>query len=175
MHNRDELVAPDLILLLLRAPTKVRGARDRVDGVTRLEKLLYLVERETPVTEKVGDRFEFKPYHFGPYSRAVYEAVELLEEAGLLREDRVFAGGVLDEVEEEAMVVDDTEGVERRFLLTDDGIAVADLLANQYPQVIKHLTEIKDKYSGMSLSSLIRVVYTKYPESAVQSRIRDQI
>lgn len=171
----DVLEPPDLILLLLRAPTKVRSARDRIEGITRLEKLLYLAERETEIPAHVESRFTFKAYHYGPYSKEVYEAVDLLEEAQLLKEERVFAGGVLDAAEEAELAVEDVDGVERRFLLTEDGSAVADLLANQYSSVVNELSKIKDTYAGMSLRTLIRYVYKKYPEDAELSRIRDQL
>ncbi len=172
---KEPLIGSDLVLLLLGADTSVLTARDQIHGITRLEKLLYLAHRETKVAGYVDGSFKFKPYDYGPYSKEIYEAVELLEEAGLLREKRVFEGRSLDELEELDTSGEGREGVERRFELTDRGKAVAKMLSGQQPDVINSLSQIKDKYAGMPLRALIRYVYSVYPEDATQSKIRDEV
>ena len=174
-EETTSLIAPDLVLLLLAAPGPTAAPAGRIDGITRLEKLLFLVHKETDVPEAVQDPFQFQPYNYGPYSKGVYEAVELLEEARLLREERVLEGNTLDEMEEAFAIASEREGVERRFFLTEQGSAVAGLLARQHPDVFGKLAEVKQKYSSMPLRQLIRYVYSRYPDSAVQSRIRDQV
>lgn len=172
-RSKSELFAPDLILLLLVAPTRVAKAKDRLSGITRLEKLLYLTDKETGAFSSVKDAFEFEPYDYGPFSKAVYEAVELLEQAGLLTDQRKVEEQALDEMEELAAVNTDREGVERQFELTENGLAVAGLLARENPAVAGELSKIKDKYAGMPLRRLIQYVYTRYPEDARRSKIRD--
>ena len=44
--DTDELIASDLILLLLAAPTRWPQAQNRINGITRLEKLLFLIDQE---------------------------------------------------------------------------------------------------------------------------------
>src|SRR5712692_9899135 len=95
-----ELIAPDLVLLLLEAPSKVRSLQGRVNGITRLEKLLYLAEREQAISDSVEGAFEFKAYHYGPYSKQVYDAVELLKRLGFIDEERFIEDAALDEMEE---------------------------------------------------------------------------
>jgi uncharacterized protein len=171
----EGLVADDLILLLLAAKDST-GERGSVSGITRLEKLLFLVDKETRVPPSVQDPFVFTPYDYGPYSKAVYEAVELLERAGLVVEDRFVEGASIDELEEEfTAALEPREGVERRFTLTENGLLVADLLAKRYPNVAKALAEIKERYASMPLRRLIRYVYVQYPEYAKASKIRDEI
>jgi len=43
------LHAPDLILMLLAAQAGTRSVQQRLDGITRLEKLLFLADQETTV------------------------------------------------------------------------------------------------------------------------------
>jgi uncharacterized protein YwgA len=171
----EPLIGPDLVLLLLAAPTKVRTAHHRINGITRLEKLLFLASQEGEVMKQVEDPFRFQAYDYGPYSKQVYEAVELLEEARLLEEQRVLEGRALDEMEELAAATEEREGIERRFVLTDQGRAVAHLLSERNPEVTKMLATIKDKYAGMPLGRLIRYVYQQYPSYAEKSKIRDQV
>lgn len=174
----EELVGSDLVLLLLAAPTQVASAVGRVNGVTRLEKLLYLAERETKATQAVtSERLNFKPYDYGPFSKEVYEAVEILEESKLVREERQIDGRTVDSLEDLDVTgtIDEDEYVTRCFVLTDAGKAVGAYLGRQYPDVVKSLSQVKDRYADRPLTSLIRYVYRTYPESAVNSKIRDQV
>jgi uncharacterized protein len=170
------LDSTDLVLLLLAAPTANERLQDAMPGITRLEKLLYLVDRETEEGKKVGERFSFKPYDFGPFSKDVYEAVRVLEAAGLLREELVYSGRDVDSVEARLAGLDEEpEGTERRFFLTPDGKVVADLLSERAPKLIEELTRIKDRYGRLPLRNLIHYVYTRYPGSAQRSKIRGQV
>ncbi len=172
----ERLLSSDLILILLAAATGTKSVRGRLDGITRLEKLLFLADKETSIPSDVAEPFVFQPYDFGPYSKAVYEAVELLEQAGLVREDRAYQGQALDSAEEaEALSPEEREGVERRFWLTEDGSAVAAFLSQQHPKVASQLGEIKAQYGDMPLRRLIRYVYTKYPKYAEASKIREDV
>jgi len=171
-----ELDSTDLILLLLWAPTTSRRLQYEVPGITRLEKLLYLVDRETDVPSRLSEPFQFVPYDFGPYSREVYEAVEVLQAAGLLREEVIPSAEQLDSAETRIVGLDEGETGERRFILTDDGREVAGLLAKRAPAgLVETLSAIKEKYGKLSLRQLIRYVYSRYPESAVRSKIRGDV
>lgn len=171
----EPIFGTDLILLLMAAPTRFKSAQNRLSGITRLEKLLFLADRETAITTQVSEPLKFVAYNFGPYSKQVYEAVEILEEANLLVEERQIDSQDLDSMEEAERVDDTTDYSERKFQLTPDGIALSNFLGSQRPGIIHDLTKIKDQYAGLSLRELIRYVYTKYPESAENSVIRDKV
>jgi uncharacterized protein YwgA len=173
--NDEKLIGPDLVLLLLRAPGVSGSAKDRINGITRLEKLLFLADQESNLPSQVDEAFRFKAYNYGPYSKQVYEAVDLLEEAGLLEEEKAIEGKSLDAMENAYVGADYAEGVERRFLLTDEGRAVADLLAAQHPDMSQLLEQVKKRFGHLSLRQLIQYVYRRYPEYATESLIRDQV
>jgi uncharacterized protein len=173
--NRERLIGPDLVLLLLRAPgVSSTATQDRVEGITRLEKLLFLADQESDLPGKVEEAFRFVAYNYGPYSKQVYEAVDLLEEAELVREEKAIEGTPLDAMEEAYVDVENVEGVERRFFLTDKGRAVADLLARQHPDMWAVLARVKREYGSLPLRQLIQYVYRRYPKYAEASLIRGQ-
>lgn len=173
--DTEDLIAPDLILLLLAAPTRWPQAQNRINGITRLEKLLFLIDKECKHAN-VSEPFKYIAYHYGPYSKEVYEAVELLEEAGLLREHREFTDSDLDRAEELLYSDTTTEiSYERQFLLTDDGKAVADYLAKSHLRLQEQIERLKDQYAGRSLQNLIFHVYNAYPDYAMRSIIRDKV
>jgi hypothetical protein len=172
----DELTGPDLVLLLLRAPgTDASAQRDRIHGITRMEKLLFLADQESPLPGKVHDALVFRPYNYGPYSKQVYEAVDVLEDADLVGEEKALNGRPLDAMEEASIAPDSTAGLERRFYLTEDGREVADYLAKQHPDYFQLLDEVKGKYGNLPLRKLIQYVYRRYPKYAEESLIRDQV
>jgi hypothetical protein len=171
----EELVPSDFVLLLLAAPGRGEATQDRINGITRLEKLLFLAEKESDAGREIGNAFHFEAYDYGPYSKGVYEAVEILEQAGIVSEERAFAGQPLDEMEEWTAGIDQREGIERRFILTDRGKVVAGYLAKLHPNVADALGRIKKQYGDLSLRKLIRYVYGTYPSFAEASKIRDQI
>lgn len=177
MNELETLEGSDLVLMLLAAPTKIVSAHNRINGITRLEKLLYLAEQETGVSQKItGEPLKFKAYNYGPFSKDVYEAVELLEESDLIVEERVVDGQTIDSMEDVNVTgaVETDEYVERRFALTENGKLVASLLASHNKDVVKQLSDIKNKYAERSLSGLIRYVYKSYPTSAKNSKIADR-
>jgi hypothetical protein len=173
----DELHGSDLVLLLLAAPTNVASADGKINGITRLEKLLYLAERETDIADRIDeDRLQYVAYDYGPFSKDVYEAVEILEQSELLTESSSQDPNTIDSIEDFDVTgaKDEDDYVERRFQLTENGRLVAKLLSARHPEVVKALSTLKDIYADRSLSSLIRYVYRTYPESAANSKIREK-
>ena len=174
-----DLEQTDLILLLLSAPTSDEAQRFRCNGITRLEKLLFLVEEETDFADHVAvELFTFKPYHYGPYSREVYDAVDLLQALRLLEQRQVDVATGLD-LGEESEALDefdinrDDRYVERQLVLTQDGRDVTRVLTTRIsPQGMRALEETKDRYGTMPLRQLLRYIYSEYPEYAEASRIR---
>lgn len=98
--DTERLIGSDLILLLLVAPTHHAQAVNRINGITRLEKLLFLIEQEWDYESYVDERFNFIAYNYGPYSKEVYETVDILKQAGLVEEERKITDSVLDNAEE---------------------------------------------------------------------------
>lgn len=171
----------DLILVLLAADASDPSQRFRCDGITRLEKLLFLLEHDEAFKDfktEIAEPFTFEPYHYGPYSKEVYSAVDLLKALKLLRERRVDVSTGLDLSEETEVLgpedLNEEEGyVERRFTLTEDGKAVAKLLSTRISSRGKGiLRELKDRFGRMPLRQLLRYVYSQHPAYATQSRIR---
>lgn len=176
----ERIEKADLILLLLAAPTKHEALAFRCDGITRLEKLLFLVEKETALDREIDETFSFEPYHYGPYSKEVYAAVDFLRALQLLDERRIDTTSGYDLSEElealDEFDVNEDQYVERRLLLTADGKDVARMLSRQLsPTGQGALSEIKDRYGAMPLRQLLRYVYATYPDYAARSRIKDRI
>jgi hypothetical protein len=184
-----------LVLLLLGL-----GAKDELTkgfgGITRIQKYLYLLEKEGKITS-AGEGFEFQAYKAGPYSSKLYDDLEFLENLGLIESEITAEATDAEASEIEEISFDDLMGdgseqtdgeqfdgfgasdayEERRFILTDEGRErVEALLANEeYKPVVDAVRKIKSRFNNHSLSDLLFYIYTKYPEMAVESEIRDKV
>ena len=93
MKQQTALERDDILLLLLLAMSE--KSKQRVAGITRIEKLMFLLQRETVFSGKVHEKFDFKPWKFGPFSKEIYEDLDLLVSAGLVDvEERELANYV---------------------------------------------------------------------------------
>jgi hypothetical protein len=184
----DVLDSNDLVLLILGAPASSAELQDRCNGITRLEKLAFLLEHQTDFAEKVqtpAEALDFRAYHYGPYSQAVYDAVGLLAGIGLVTDRRVNVSSRLESGEElESMDWGDLGAsgstdrpyVERQIELTEKGKLVVGLLRERVgEEALRQITEVKDRFGTMPLRGLLRYVYDRYPEMAAESRIRDTL
>jgi len=184
----------DLILLVLGVDVK-DGFVEGINGITRLQKFLYLLEREENLKPN-SNGFEFVAYKAGPYSAKLYDDLEFLENLDLITSE--VAGesteGEAAEVEmsfEELMgdCSDTVEGTpsnalmtadvyeERRYRLTEKGKdRVAKLFQQvEYEPVVNGIRRIKSKFGKYSLNDLLYYIYTKYDEMTTESEIKDKI
>ena len=173
------------LLLLMLGVTEREGAEPSVNGITRLQKFLFLLDREADIRPK-GDTFEFAPCKAGPCSAKLYDDLELLENLGLIESDITSEATEEEAVEVDMFSFDELLGdemvssdayEEKRFRLTDTGrIKVEQLLASDdYAPCVAGIRKIKSKYGHYSLSDLLYHVYTKYPQMAIESEIKEKI
>lgn len=184
-----------LTLLLLGVGAE-GGISEGLGGITRLQKYLFLLEKEGGIIPKEGN-FQFEAYKAGPYSSQLYDDLEFLENLGLIESEVTAQATVEEATEIEELTFDDLMGdggeevdgeqydgfgasdacEERRFILTGEGRRkVEDLLGNaQYQPVVNAVRKIKSRFSSHSLSDLLYYVYTKYPDMTTESEIKDKV
>lgn len=188
MYAMTSLDPSDLVLLILGAPSGDPDQADRCAGITRLEKLAFLVENSafSKYSETPAEPLQFQPYHYGPYTRELYDAIDLLTGIDLVREQRAKTDTSLDVAEELRALEGSELGAgsadpsrpyeERVFELTEKGRYVAQVIAKRVGErAVNEVSRIKDEYGSLPLRQLLRTVYRQYPEMASKSRIREAI
>lgn len=178
MAEDQPLETDDAIVLVLGAP----GGKERpgyVEGVTRLEKLIFLLERETPVQDWITEKADFTPYRFGPFSSQVYQAADTLAAAGMIRDSASEAADVEDRWESLTALMDERDVdpyTTRTFELTERGQRYYRALISELPPEAENvLQDFKTRFARRPLRQLVRYVYERYPEFTDQSEIRDDI
>jgi uncharacterized protein len=178
MSGTKPLETDDAIVLVLGAP----GGKDRpgyLEGVTRLEKLIFLLERETPVRDWMTESGDFRSWRFGPFSSKVYEAADTLAAAGLIRDSANKATSAEDRWESLNALMDAQEldpYTTRTFELTERGQQYYRALLKELPpEAPQVLAKFKSKFARLPLRQLVRYVYQRYPQYTDKSEIKDEI
>lgn len=179
----------DLLLALLYAGNEEPTKPEPVAGITRLEKLLFLLSKEKRFLSDVEERdsFHFVPFRMGPWTGEVYDEVDFLECLGLVEsrgegkesaadashDDELFAAAVLDRYEKQTAVDDDRMQV---FDLTERGREKACTIWQRLsPDERRKIVSVKQRYNTMNLSQFLRYVYKTYPDYTTKSEIKDAL
>jgi hypothetical protein len=176
-----EIDREDVLLLIFDAYERL-FRKAAFNGVTRLEKLVFLLAEEAGLKD-VGQLFAFRAYKFGPYSKGVYDAASFLQSANLVDvEVKPYYSYYLAEEEKELQRDTETEdeieepsptGHEKLFALTKNGKALAGKLRSiwekDYPDALNQIDQIVGRYGSLPLNQIIRYVYRRYPKMAENS------
>jgi uncharacterized protein len=168
--STPELDVDDVVVLLLGAPTRAKSLKDRIEGVTRLEKLVFLLQHETQLGKQLGVDADFTGHNFGPFSAKIYQAVELLNAAQIIQDSANIAPTDDDAWENDNVIYGESDLSDRystrNFSLTERGRRYYQALIKDLPPGTEDaLAEFKERFGRLPLRQLIRYVYEK-PEYA---------
>ncbi len=174
--QRSQATGPamkDLMVLLLHA-TNGPGEGAAVRGITRLQKLLFVIEQKL-----VADSSRFYAYNFGPYDEQVNDAAQALRVQGLLRGGQAASSAppsfddMMATVRERSGPHDEREVEE--FALSNEGHIAAERLrrSNQaYEQLYARIGELRREWDT---PDLIARVYETFPKYTERSLIKDVV
>lgn len=131
------------------------GAPEGLDPV-RLQKGMFLFEREADVPP--AQKYDFRPYNYGPMSSQIYQDLDVL-----------VAGGLVEQVpvrgQSWTLYRSTPAGVER-------GQQLVLAASSAHPAAVRDLFDIKARVASVSFDDLLTDVYDKYPDMAVKSVFR---
>ena len=117
----------------------------------QIQKHLFLIDREIPDWVD-GPHFDFKPYDYGPFDKAVY--------------------GELDSLAMENQVNIDRSAQYRRYSLTGSGIKQGMAVLADLPEpAVRFLKESARWVRALTFGRLVAAIYQDYPDMRVNSRI----
>ena len=181
----------DLLLAFFFAPilSDADNFNVPVKGRTKLEKAFFIFEKEIK-KEFLKDNdvnaqfYEFLPYNYGPYSDKIIEDLNIFISIGFITESETDipipdASRIENQnAEDDAYSVEkcNNEQFEMSYTLTDIGENYTkdrvwdNLTSNQKNALI----ELKTKVTELSLDTILRYVYNKYPEMTSKSKIAEK-
>ena len=187
MSNK-KLNGADYLLLLLYLDNKAP-----IYGAIRLEKMMFLFNEEiAPQLKETGldsDKLpEFIYYNFGPFSKDVYEQVELFKGIGFIQVTDLKAHEELIEAEdwEEGPFGKNMNysgfqlNEEKRFykyqmLKLGEDYVNCKIRPELTVEQLDVLLQFKKKITSLSPKQILRYVYTKYPDFTSNSLIKDEV
>ena len=129
----------------------IAAADEKGMSPVHLQKTLFLLGREMP--HEVGGLFyHFKPYHYGPFDRAIYEDAEQLAREGFVE-------------------INQRPGENwNRYSITEDGRKQADFVKRHAsPGAVEYLERIVEWATRQNFQQLVTAIYEKYPEMRANS------
>lgn len=145
--NEKEVLRRGRLLLAL-----LHGMGGKIEGATRLQKLVFLLKRE----KGVDSPYTFTPYMFGPHSPDLLDDVIDLERAGYVE--------IVTEIHEPTIAGDFI--MERRYRLTPKGEEEARRAYEELqPEQRRAVDELR-KFNEMRLADLLAYVYSRYPRES---------
>lgn len=120
---------------------------DGLDPI-RIQKGMFLFAMEAPAP--AGEKYEFEPYNWGPFSPPIYADLEALQLKGLVEREQIPGASYY------------------RYRLTPKGETAAGRLTAA-PAALATMRSIRETIRGLGFNALLRQVYAKYPEFAVNS------
>jgi uncharacterized protein len=138
-----------LLLLGLKTDSPLHVALDPV----RIQKGMFLLAQESDLP--IGQRYEFQPYNWGPYSRELRRDLDRLVSEGLVAAQEVPGYSW------------------KQYSLSHAGLATArQTLATASRAAVALLLDIRRRVTDVTFEELLKDVYSKYPEYAVNSLFR---
>lgn len=182
-----KLIGADFLLALLYCDSK-----SSIMGSVRLTKMMYLFDKEIrPIIEKKSGPInmpEFFAYNFGPFSKDLYEQIELFNGINFIKTEDVSTDEDMSEVDdwEESPYVDELTNtsdqlhVNKKYIkysIAENGIRYyEEKIESELSDDIKLLLEqFKKKIVKIPIKNLLYYVYSKYPEMTVNSLIKKEI
>jgi len=174
----------DAIVLLLGTSAAPGAAAGEIRGITRLEKLIFLLERETSSKDWLDQDAGFEAYNFGPFSQKIYQAVDTLAAAELIEDSTSPAPDTVDSWEAREVIGSNVGSPEtapnpyttRDFHLTERGWRYFNALTQELSKdSLLELQNFKRRFAYLPLRQLIRYVYTRYEQFTTKSLIRDEV
>jgi len=149
----DTITIEEWILILLYAQ------KDKpITGKLMFVKQAFLLAKD--VFPSIEEKFKFYPASFGPYSKEFAKSVNKLIEKG----------DISLEVKKEG----DNEIY--RFRLSKNGEEIIKNTFNKLPDEYKKIIQRKRRgWDQLGYTGIVRLVYTKYPEYAIASKIKESV
>ena len=127
-------------------------AQGKQHSPVQVQKLLFLLDREAFQLVD-GPHFNFQPYNYGPFDKAVYQ--------------------VLDELDKDELVTIRSSGWQRTYALTPTGQNDGDRLLGKLPDAAQNYIRSASAFVlKLNFLELVSAIYKAYPDMQENSILR---
>ena len=174
--------ALDVLIALLYGKGKTDSFGEPIEGITRLDKLMFLLSKNAYFKEIVNKGYVFEPDNFGPFAPELFDDIEALRYENIIEIISSREPLSISEIAAEEVNVSPEEDADpsdsftvNEYRLTGEGMQVGALIWNGLSDKQKKaIYDIKKTWQNKSLNSLLHYVYNRYPETTEKSKIKDR-
>jgi len=181
--------ALDVLIVLLYEEGPRGRTGESIEGITRLDKIMYLLSESPEFEEAINKGYTFQADNYGPFAPEIFDDIEALKQEGIIKvvsaREPKNKIETIDQESNEKTLAEEKEAYENvswktypieRYELTDRGMQIGSLLHNGLTEKQRvKLQEIKKTFGQISLKNLLHYVYSKYPKMTERSKIREKI
>lgn len=134
----------------LLVPLLLSEALIKINGKTRFQKLVFLVQKDASEADVEASNFNYKLYHYGPFSSEFSTTLENLEETGLI---------------EEATEMTPSGYTRYVYSITPKGRRLLEdakekkLLSKKLERIVR---KVADDFGDLELSELVKEAYRRF-------------
>ena len=178
----------DVLLLLLYAEGPSGKAGEPIEGITRLDKIMFLLSQSKEFSKFVDKNYDFQADNFGPFAPELFDDIQALKQECVIETSKTRkTKDKIETVDEESVekVFDEDPDVNvswkkyplETYELTPLGIKIAaELYSHLSTQQKDELKKIKKTFAIMSLRNLLYYVYSTAPSKMLEkSKIREDV
>lgn len=128
--------------------------RKRIEGTTRFQKLVFLLQEETDTIPK----YSYRADKFGPFSPDLAMSLDALIRKGYIERD---------------VRTNEAGNGKYVYSLTNEGIRLGQSLVRKdaYNSLFKQSERVKKRYNNWSLDQLLRYLYEMYPGYTTETEL----
>jgi len=176
--------ALDILIALLYAEGNEGEKGESIEGITRLDKLMFLLSRSEEFKEIVNKGYNFEADNFGPFAPELFDDIEALKQENILNIISTRQPNNRTEVADEQIVIDPKEDDEpsdndypvNKYQLTNNGLQIGKYIWNGLNKKQKEkILIIKKTWEKKNLIDLLHYVYKRYPETTEKSKIKEKV
>lgn len=179
--------ALDILMLLLYTRGASGAEGEPIEGITRLDKIMYLLSQSAEFSKIIKGGYTFQADNFGPFAPELFDDIQALKQEGVIEASERKTTNKIETVDEESVekVLDDEPDMNvswkkynvETYKLTALGMKIAaQLYVNLTEDQQKEISEIKKKFGKMSLKNLLYFVYSTAPSKMLEkSKIKEKV
>jgi len=189
MKNDSEKIqledTADLLITLLYAPGSTNSVNEPIEGITRFQKLMFLLGQGMGPTQLVeyAKSCGYKPYKMGPYSDKLNNELDTLVSAGIIKTEQLTYWISDDSDESKDEEYDADLGISSskvvtsyKYSLTKFGETIGKSIWDSIPKSNQQgLSKFKSFFNSLTLRQLLIFAYEKFPEYTTRSIIKEQL
>ncbi len=181
--------ALDVLIVLLYVKGSEGQFGEPIEGITRLDKIMYLLYETTEFQNLINKGYRFQADNYGPFAPEIYDDIEALKQEGIIKTtSERESKDKIETVDQESieLPLDEQKGKDKNvswttyavenYELTNGGMEIGSMLYNGLTDKQRRQIEsLKKTFGKMNLKNLLHYVYSKYPKMIEKSKIKDKV